>query len=542
MRQAPALLVLLLLASAQPVWASLGHDGAPAPKATPGASGSAQNASAQSATPVPAVPAPPVQSLPVPTAGSANDWPAFKGGSDRTGATTAHLPLAPALRWQTGATANGGILASPVAAQGLIVFASLDRHVYAVDAASGLQHWRWDAGKLLLGTPALAQGLALVPVSDGRLVALDLLNGTERWTGRLNGTMSASPLTYNGEVIAASEAGQVVAFDLADGAVKWSRTVGPLGDLVSPALAGGRVIVGDALGTVWALHVLTGNVLWKAGIGSPVTATPAAGDGRIIVPTLGLKSLDQETGHILWTRDEGGPVRSSPAYRAGVIVVGGGDTPGIAGVNAVNGQRLWFVASRLFVKSAPIIAADQALAISDDGSLFAMTLRNGTLLWTLDAGERTHGSPALVNGKVVVGRIDGLLRVYGDEASAAGSGVRSGEAEPTPAASNANDTLLTALPLVAVLGGAYYALRLGRDRMRAKANQASAPEHIPLPPPLPKPGETLRMTCPRCACRLGVRLQAGEVATCPGCGLRSALRRKAAAPAAPAAAARLHGK
>lgn len=523
MRKAGLLLAMLLLSSAAPVLAGLGSEPAPAtqPGAQPGARGGAPNATA-------APPPPPAQSLPPPVPSGGQDWPTFKGGPDRAGVSAGRLPQAPTLLWQTGSSADGGVLASPVVAQGVVVFASLDKRVYAVDAASGLQRWTWDAGALLLGAPAVAGSAVLVPVSDGRLVSLDLANGTERWTARLNGTMSGSPLVYRDHVIVATEDGNVASLDLRDGSAAWNRSLPPLLALVSPALAAGRVVVGDAGGTVWALHVLTGGVLWKADVGGAVTSTPAAGDGLVFVTGMGVKALDGQTGRVLWARDEGGAVRSSPAYHAGVLVVGGGEQPGIAGVNAQTGQRMWFVPTRLFVRSAPVIAVDQALASADDGSLFAVSLRNGSLLWTVDAGERVHGSPALANGVVVVGRTDGIVRAYGDAPAPArrDSGAGAGVLPPVPDGSGG---VLGALPVLAVLGAAYLGMRHVRDRMAKRAAAMRAPPaHVPLPPPPPKPGDTVRMACPRCACRFGVLLRAGEVATCPACGLRSELRRKAA--------------
>jgi quinohemoprotein ethanol dehydrogenase len=69
--------------------------------------------------------------------------------------------------------------------------------VFAVDARSGKQLWRWDPevnqstvrGKLCCGMVnrglALSNGLIFAPINDGRLVALDALAGKVKWEARV---------------------------------------------------------------------------------------------------------------------------------------------------------------------------------------------------------------------------------------------------------------------------------------------------------------------------------------------------------------------
>ncbi|MBA0084727.1 MAG: PQQ-binding-like beta-propeller repeat protein, partial [Acidobacteria bacterium Pan2503] len=96
--------------------------------------------------------------------------------------------------------------------------------VFAVDARSGKQLWRWDpevnqstvrlkmcCGVLNRGL-ALASGLVFAPVNDGRLVALDALTGKVSWEARV-----AYPQDWYSLTIAPRIAGNKVVVGVAGG-------------------------------------------------------------------------------------------------------------------------------------------------------------------------------------------------------------------------------------------------------------------------------------------------------------------------------------
>lgn len=446
------------------------------------------------------------------------EWLVFKGDAMRTGSSGAVAPRAPEKAWDAKGTLGTGIVAPPVVAHGLVVFAGLDRKVHAVDGITGLTQWTADLPAMAFASPAVADDKVLVAAADGTLLALDLLSGGERWRVALGGRTTASPLLVSGVVYAATEAGRVVALDVGDGKLRWNRTMPPMEDLVSPMWTAGRLILGDRLGNVHALHPLTGQLLWSSDVGAPVTATPVGVGYRILVPALGLKSLEADTGRVAWSKPAGAFVRSSPAVRNGVLVYGDPEEPGLVAASVLNGERLWRVPTRLEVRSPPVIAGDVAIAASEDGMLVAAVLRNGTVLWSLDAGERTKSAPVVVDGRVVVGRVDGVLRMFADpEAPSVAPG------GPATAAQGGNG-LLGLLPVLAVLGLPYLGARLWLRRMRARAAQ---PEPAP-PAPRPAPRGTgpVRVACPRCACRFGVEPRHHAIVECPACGLKSVVRRK----------------
>lgn len=492
---------------------------APEPKPGPWPPPANASAAEGSATPPPP-PAPEPAALYEPTVASpaTRQWLGFKGDALRTGATLAQAPLAPERRWDAGQP-GPGVLATPVVAHNLVVFAGLNRRVQAVDLATGFPQWSVELPAMALAAPAVAEDTLLVAAGNGTLVALELASGRERWRSELGARTSAAPLVVNGLVYAASEAGRVVALGLRDGSLRWSRSLPPLESLVAPTWAAGRLVVGDASGRVHALHALTGQSLWSVDIGTPVTSTPVGVGPRIVVPTLGLKALEVETGRVAWSRPAGAFVRSSPAYHLGVLAYGGADAPGVEAVNAFTGEALWAVPTRLYVRAAPTIAREHVVAAAEDGSLLAIWLRNGTVLWTLDAGERMQASPVVLDGMLLAARMDGVVRLFADpEASAAEAAL--------PQAAPAGNGLVGLLPIFGALAAPYVVLRRLHARMLRRveeAARAAAPAGAVAPLRGGAAG-VVRVACPRCTCRFGAEPRHLSIAACPACGAKLVVR------------------
>jgi len=140
---------------------------------------------------------------------------------------------------------GGDIWAAPLLDDGKLFVASLDGSLYAVDARSGSELWRFTASGGLVTTPVLAGDLLLVGGLDSRLHAIDLGGGDERWS-----------------------------FTAANWV--WSR----------PLVDGGRVYFGDFDGNLYAVDVDRGQELWRLSLGKgPIRAAPALVDGRLIVAT-----------------------------------------------------------------------------------------------------------------------------------------------------------------------------------------------------------------------------------------------------------------
>jgi quinohemoprotein ethanol dehydrogenase len=139
---------------------------------------------------------------------------------------------------------GGGQEATPLVHNGIIYGVTNWSIVFALDALTGKELWRWDPEvnqtavrpKICCGVVnrgiAIYQSLIIVPVNDGRLQALDIATGKPVWEARVaypqdNFTLTMAPRIANGKVIIGVSGGDrptrgfFDAYDAATGRRAW---------------------------------------------------------------------------------------------------------------------------------------------------------------------------------------------------------------------------------------------------------------------------------------------------------------------------------
>ena len=124
-------------------------------------------------------------------------------------------------RWRF-ATA-GEVGSSPAVADGVVYIGSRGTHdseevqepevgsVYAVDAATGAERWRFAAGGPVDSSPAVVNGVVYIGGGDGALLALEAATGEELWRLQTDGVVGSSPAVVEGVVYIGSSDGFVYA-------------------------------------------------------------------------------------------------------------------------------------------------------------------------------------------------------------------------------------------------------------------------------------------------------------------------------------------
>jgi len=173
--------------------------------------------------------------------------------------------------------------------------------VYALDARTGKELWRWDPevnqttvrSKICCGIVnrgiAIYNGLIIVPVTDGRLQALDAITGKPVWESRVSYPQDLYTLT------------------------------------MAPRIAGGKVIIGASggdkptRGFFAAFDAATGHQAWKFYTVPGNPELPAENDA--------MKAALKTWGGDFWTKGGGGAVWDGFAYDpdANLVYVGTGN-------------------------------------------------------------------------------------------------------------------------------------------------------------------------------------------------------------------------
>jgi outer membrane protein assembly factor BamB len=268
------------------------------------------------------------------------------------------------------------------------------------------------------GGPGVGEGLVVVGGLNGEVIALDAASGTEKWRAKVPNEVIAAPVVSQNMVFVRSNDGHVTAFDASTGQQRWFH-VQELPTLTvrgnAPVVAGpGVLFIGNDDGTLAALAMQDGRVLWEQTIGVPegrtelermsdVDGAPVL-DGTTVYATSFKNqtvALEGPSGRPLWTRDHGGA--GGVAVNSSSVVVA--DNAGsVWALDKASGSATW---------SQPALARRSLTGVAIQGDYAVVGDYKGYLHWLkLDNGEiaarERVGRKALVAQPVVA---DGILLV-----------------------------------------------------------------------------------------------------------------------------------
>ncbi len=207
------------------------------------------------------------------------------------------------VRWEAGLPASPG---QPPSSDGaIVVLAPGDGSLLAFDAADGTPAWVVDAatlGAMPQTRPTIGAGLVVVGLADGSAVALDARDGAVAWRSPGQGTTIASVSMGDARASAGARvlvdtSTMLAALDAETGEPLWSAPIqasGPLFPMVSiPGVTDDAVVIGttDAMdvASIVALDAASGHERWRVATDAyGAILSPLVAGGRVVVPVYDL--------------------------------------------------------------------------------------------------------------------------------------------------------------------------------------------------------------------------------------------------------------
>ena len=197
-------------------------------------------------------------------------------------------------RWRFEAPAD--LEATPMIADGTVVAVaseSTSSTVFAVDAAGPGDEPLWEVPLPALATPPTLSGDSLVVgLSDGRVLAMDVASGEERWAASSRAPFSEEQLPAGGDDVVLADLAHLSRLDGETGEELWSflladlRSVGETYltlERSAPSLVGGAAVIGDTGGTMSAVDLDSGRLVWRGDLGEQNLSAIAADGERLFV-------------------------------------------------------------------------------------------------------------------------------------------------------------------------------------------------------------------------------------------------------------------
>ncbi|MFF4750526.1 outer membrane protein assembly factor BamB family protein [Streptomyces sp. NPDC002514] len=166
------------------------------------------------------------------------------------------------------------------------VYVSAGSRVLAVDVASGMVRWHFEAPAVFLCPPAFVPGPAVtgggIYLADylGTVYALDAADGRDRWRIATEARSSIEPVLVAGGHVHVGSGKGLYTLDAVTGTPKWRFQAG--GDIVgSPTVAEGRIHFGSTDHLLYTLKADDGRLRWKLATGGEITGSPVVTDGVV---------------------------------------------------------------------------------------------------------------------------------------------------------------------------------------------------------------------------------------------------------------------
>ena len=309
---------------------------------------------------------------------------------------------------------------NPPAVGRYVYVSGIDGFLYAIDspAGGGAAETAWRRPQVeseemvpLVGSPALdeAGGIIAVGSEDGGLYAFNALTGEGlRWSPfQTEGEIWSTPVLRNGVAYFGSQDGSVYAVSLHSGELVWKFDTGAA-VVASPLIHKNMLIVGSFDRQLYALGLTDGQPRWQFRADNWWWARPVASGRAIFAPAMDgkLYALD-ENGALLWEYDLGAPVVSNPALLERGIVVATvegklsvlratesshGAAQEIASLTVGNAEIKAPLASLPDrIENGLPVPADSVYIGSDDGKVRRVQVQSGiNIVWCYDTKENTR--------------------------------------------------------------------------------------------------------------------------------------------------------
>lgn len=311
------------------------------------------------------------------------------------------------IRWQIEIPNPG--YSSPLVIGDVLYIGSMEGHIRAIDTATGDEIWQVQPLERAV-SPIQAWGDQLIVIIGDTLFLLDRATGATRWQFAIGeSAWFSQPLIIENIAYFGSAEPRYFALDLTSQTVLWQ--VATASRIYYYPAAWGDTLIFSGENHLIALNRQTGEKIWQADLPSADWGPYAIGDGTIFAGALdgSFYAVDVATGDILWRARVGSddrPVWSPPIVSEGVVYAGYSNDTFYA-FDAATGDTVWEFATEDAATGEPILVGDVIYfglgahsGTPDDAErlFYAIDAATGEELWSVTLTGTIYTSPAIGEG------------------------------------------------------------------------------------------------------------------------------------------------
>jgi outer membrane protein assembly factor BamB len=360
---------------------------------------------------------PALQSLSEPVSFGLDNWPVFRGNAALTGQADGTLPQKLSLKWTF--QAKDAVRSAPIIAQDKVFVSSMDKHLYAIDLATGKQVWKFQADDELEAAPLYHDDSLYVGSANGAFYSVNAHTGQQQWVYEVGGKIVGAaniaeyPKTHGCVVVFGSYDNNLYALEAETGELVFKH---PAESYIngSIAVADNAAVFGSCDANIYWVPIADPNAAVTINAGSYVATNPAVDDGVIYAGSYEgvFLAADVKTQKILWQFDESEDAfLSSPAVNNEVVVVGCRDR-NVYCLDRFTGKKRWAFSAQDNFDSSPVICGDKVAIGCDDGRLYLLDIQTGKEIFSYTLGSPILSSPAIAQSHLIIGCDNGTVYAF----------------------------------------------------------------------------------------------------------------------------------
>ncbi|MEN3293641.1 MAG: outer membrane protein assembly factor BamB [Burkholderiales bacterium] len=315
--------------------------------------------------------------------------------------------------WSASVGAAGAFAFTPALANDSLFVAAAKGSISRINAVSGQQVWRIEAGMPLTAGVGSDGATVAVAGEKGVLLAFDA-DGKLRWKAQASSEILSAPAVGQGLVVVRSLDNRVAAYDAESGARRWvvQRTVPPLTLRSAPGIviSDSSAYVGLPGGRLLALALGNGGARWEVAVGDPrgtteleriadISGAPVvAGRDVCAVAYQGrVACFDAATGAPHWAKELSSDVGLGVDER---FIFAADEKGAVNAFTRESGTGVWRNTNLANRRLSTPVSFGRAVAVGDgQGYIHFLSREDGALL----ARVGTDGSPILAGSPIVTG-------------------------------------------------------------------------------------------------------------------------------------------
>lgn len=194
----------------------------------------------------------------------------------------------------------------------------------------------------------------------------------------------------------------IVACDAQTGTVDWTTEADVGGEWL--ALADGNLVV-TTITDAYSIDVRTGSISWSQSLPRGRSSAPKIQDGMVYFckdrygdTPAKIYALNSETGERRWTKKLDGRIGGTVAVTQETVFVSADD---LHAFDSKTGTGRWTVSTPGSVGVSPVVSDGYLYAVDEDGAVFAIRAKEGTVDWRTDVGSPHKSGGLAVTDRTV---------------------------------------------------------------------------------------------------------------------------------------------